>query len=166
LGDLARSAVEWTHDLCRTLSPGIEDENSLPDLLNDLATKAENLFRTNCCCELAGQAWPIERAVSGHLYRIAQEAITNAARHGKAKHIVLRLEFTDSELVTSVTDDGSGIGAKSASAEGMGLQIMRYRATMIGGSIEIRKQSPGGTSVICRCPRKSLTRMEVSSAVR
>ena len=66
--------------------------------------------------------------------RIAQEAISNAVRHGKAQHVYLRLRDAGGVLVMQIDDDGRGIASASPSVDGMGLRIMRYRARMIGAS--------------------------------
>jgi signal transduction histidine kinase len=88
--------------------------------------------------------------VATHLYRIAQEAITNAVRHGKARHINLRLDSTTNELVLTVTDDGIGLPENARNGDGLGLRIMAYRSNMIGATFNIERLSPlGGTRVTC-----------------
>jgi signal transduction histidine kinase len=90
--------------------------------------------------------------MSLHLYRIAQEAVTNATRHGQAKHVTMRLEERDGYLVLTVKDDGTGIPNRIPEKRGMGLTIMRYRASSIGGVLHIGRNPKRGTSVICSLP--------------
>jgi signal transduction histidine kinase len=96
------------------------------------------------------EIWPeitLSEANASHLYRIAQEALTNAARHGRASKIDILLMVTKNTFLLRITDDGSGIGNPSKPVAGMGLKIMRYRAGMIGAKIEIGPNKPHGTVV-------------------
>ena len=84
-----------------------------------------------------------------HLYRIAQEAVSNAVRHGRAKKIVVSLENAAPNIVLKITDDGSGLSADARTKKGMGLRIMDYRAGMIGAAFTIHNLSPRGTQAVC-----------------
>jgi signal transduction histidine kinase len=93
-----------------------------------------------------------------HLYRIAQEAVSNAIRHGKAKHITIELNASSDKLVLAVRDDGIGLPHRPPSSNiaphndtqtGIGLQTMRYRAHIIDGVLELRPRPRGGTLVSC-----------------
>jgi DNA-binding LacI/PurR family transcriptional regulator/signal transduction histidine kinase len=87
-----------------------------------------------------------------HLYRIVQEALSNAVRHSRAKEIKVGL-YMDRETVTAeVSDDGIGIPPLARGEGGMGLHILKYRAGVIGGELRIRTRS-GGTTITCRTPR-------------
>jgi signal transduction histidine kinase len=86
---------------------------------------------------------------ASHLYRIAQEAINNAVRHGHAKTIAIELQNGDTEAVLSVTNDGAPLPTKLGRSGGMGLHIMRYRAEMIGAMLRIVSTAQGKTAVIC-----------------
>jgi signal transduction histidine kinase len=89
-------------------------------------------------------------AVETHLFRIAQEAMNNAAKHARATHIDLILAATaGGGLRLSIEDDGIGFTEPSPQVQGMGLQIMQHRANVIGATLEIRRGTPGGTAVIC-----------------
>ena len=82
-----------------------------------------------------------------HLYRIAQEAINNATRHGKARNIFLFLHAAGRSIRLRVVDDGTGIS--ESGSEGMGLDIMRYRARLIGGQLTIKTRYSRGTIITC-----------------
>jgi signal transduction histidine kinase len=87
-----------------------------------------------------------------HLYRIAQEAVSNAIKHGEAKDVVIQLESSRSGCVLRVIDDGTGLPPSPQNGKGMGLRIMAYRSGLIGAGIEIQKRSPTGTEVTCSLP--------------
>ncbi|HKN10540.1 MAG TPA: ATP-binding protein, partial [Pseudomonadota bacterium] len=96
------------------------------------------------------EVWPqltLTEADASHLYRIAQEALTNAARHGHASKVEILLSVTTNGFLLRIADDGAGIGSADLPVTGMGLKIMRYRAGMIGARFEIGSNAPRGTVV-------------------
>ncbi len=152
LSDLAKTAVEWTHDLCRSLSPCVLETGGLSEAFRELAAYAESLFKIDCDFQQTGNPAPLDPASAVHLYRIAQEAISNAVRHGKAQHVELALHHSSSVTEVQIIDDGSGIHSTAPSANSMGLRIMQYRAKMIGATVLISRRPAGGTVVVCRYP--------------
>ena len=86
------------------------------------------------------------------MYRIAQEAVRNAVRHGQARTIRLHLAVTRAKVSLAITDDGIGLPEHAMDATGMGLKIMRYRARMLGGEVHFERVEPTGTRVVCECP--------------
>ena len=150
--DLAKSAVEWTRDLCRSLSPHTLETAGLAEALRELSAHAEAMFHVKCDFAQIGEDNNVGLSAAVHLYRIAQEAISNAVRHGHAQHIRLRLENIGGTIVMQVIDDGSGIDSQMQSTNGMGLKIMKYRGRMIGAAVEVSRGAQGGTSVVCRYP--------------
>ena len=86
------------------------------------------------------------------LYHIAREAVNNAIKHGNPRRVVIRLFGENEEGTLSVQDDGQGLEEAPANHAGMGLNIMNYRANMIGGSLDVRKNFTGGTTVSCLFP--------------
>lgn len=90
--------------------------------------------------------------VAGHLYRIAQEATNNALKHSQAREILIGLRRSRGHVTLRVSDDGRGLPhAKSA---GMGLHVMRHRASVIGAELTIDTTPDKGTTIICRWPEK------------
>ena len=149
---MTRTAVEWTHDLCRSLSPPALESAGLAEALRELASNAQTIFDIECTVEQTGSELPaVDLGASVHLYRIAQEAISNAVRHGGAKHVQLELRGTPDALVMRIADDGRGIAAaEDRDPARMGLRIMRYRARMIGASVEFSpRPGGGGTEITC-----------------
>jgi signal transduction histidine kinase len=86
-----------------------------------------------------------------NLYRIAQEAISNAVRHGRARHIVISLAMDGDAMRLSVRDDGQGFDGTQGTHDGLGLSIMRYRAELVGGVLEVDTDARG-TTVLCVAP--------------
>jgi signal transduction histidine kinase len=93
-----------------------------------------------------------DHAAATHLFRIAQEAVSNAIKHGKAQQIVISLNEARGRVILHVQDDGAGFPKKNPGTKGMGLRIMQSRAGMIGGTIAIEPNEKRGVSVICAVP--------------
>lgn len=126
--------------------------------LENLAASAGRSFGVTCALEADGEKWDEARGPAAlQMYRIAQEALHNAVRQGKARRIQIRLAATGSEMTLAVSDDGVGLPPDHASKGGMGLRIMRHRARMMGGRLEVRNQPHGGAVVTCDVPASRLT---------
>ena len=126
--------------------------------LQELATRTQELFGVACRYFGPAAPPPLDVHVAGQLYRIAQEAATNAAKHGQAKRIDVRLAKERRGLLLSVRDNGRGLPARKKTARGLGLDIMRYRAGLIGATLWIDSQPRRGTTVFCLLPRAATTR--------
>jgi PAS domain S-box-containing protein len=150
IGELMRNATKQARALARGLSPVEIEPNGLMAALNNLAINATDLFRVHCSFECPEPVLLENRASATHLYRIAQEAIGNAVKHGRAKTIFIILKRVDDELILTVKDDGAGFSQDGRSMEGMGLRIMEYRADMIGAMLRIDSLKGEGTTVACR----------------
>jgi signal transduction histidine kinase len=150
---LVEEAIDLTRTLARGLDPvDLEGENFL-ESFRELAAIIRERFKVACWFECAAN--PRIRAPRGaiHLYRITQEAINNATKHGKARKIVICLRKNDDgEVVLSITDDGSGLPDNARNGPGMGLRIMAYRASLIGASFHVERRLAGGTEVVCIVP--------------
>ncbi len=150
---LVSNAIENTRALARGLSPVNLERGGLQDALEGLAMNAIELYGVQVVFShrLHG-AKPLGAELANHLYRIAQEAVRNAVRHGQARTIRLHLTTTRAKVSLSITDDGIGLPEQAMDATGMGLKIMRYRARMLGGEVHFERAQPTGTRVICECP--------------
>jgi signal transduction histidine kinase len=121
-----------------------------------LAESVRKDHRRECECEIAADACVMDEAVALHLLRIAQEAVSNALRHGQAKKIRLELRRVGKELVLEVSDDGCGmIFGQSTNEGGMGVQNMRKRAERAGASFEMRPGAEHGVHVCCRLRQRA-----------
>jgi signal transduction histidine kinase len=149
--NLVTQAISQTSELAQGLSP-IRKGGRLADALNHLASQSELLFGIRC--SLASSELPsgLDDSAATHLYRIVQEAITNAVKHGKAAAAAVACKRQAQQLVLTITDDGSGIQEVATDRGGMGTHIMRYRARSIGGDLTIAPRPEGGTVVTCTCP--------------
>jgi signal transduction histidine kinase len=115
----------------------------------ELAAKTSERFEVSCLFRCEQPVMIHDTGTAMHLYRIAQEAVSNAIKHGKAKHIVIGLNHQEDVVALTVDDDGVGLPKPVPKTEGMGLRIMAYRARMIHGSFEVKGNDGGGTTVRC-----------------
>src|SRR5262245_66085443 len=143
--------------MARGLAPVNLERGGLPAALEHLTRQCSSVYGLSC--EYRGSLDPalsIDEAAATHLYRIAQEAIANAAKHGGARTIVVTLSNPANSLLPEVRDDGRGIAPDAqAQSSGMGLKLMEYRSRIIGGEITIGTggaQMGPGTVVSCSCP--------------
>jgi signal transduction histidine kinase len=97
----------------------------------------------------------LDDGAATHLYRIAQEAFTNAIRHGRVTQVTIDLATAEGTLTLSVQDNGRGFDERNASNNGLGLKLMRYRAQMLGGDVTIANNKAGGVVVRCTCPHRA-----------
>lgn len=126
--------------------------------LKRLAVNAERLFGITCTFEELRPVLIEDNGVATHLYRIAQEAVSNGAKHGRASHIAITLAVAGDNIRLRVRDNGSGFVEPEpvdspTDNRGMGTRIMHYRARILGGTLEIRAEPGGGTTVSCTIPR-------------
>jgi signal transduction histidine kinase len=150
--ELAEEGVAMSRKLAQGLHPIELEADGLMQALEELAAISGELFRVRCRFECDSPVLIRDTATSGHLYRIAQEAVRNAVKHGKAREIVVQLEAQDNGIALLVKDDGIGLPQPPPRTAGMGLRIMAHRAGMIGASFEARPDSAGGTIVCCLLP--------------
>jgi len=141
-------ASDLAHDLA-TLNPKDKD---LSGALHDLADHARQVFEISCRFNAQGSIPPLEPNTVGQMYKIAQEAVTNAIKHGKAKKISISLGNGSEHVVMKIENDGKPFPAMKSRSTGMGLRIMNYRASLIGASLEIDSAGESGTLVKCSLP--------------
>jgi len=152
---LVNEGIHKTRELARGLLPVSSDPMGLVTALERWASEVEDLFHISCRFEYDDPAPVQNAAATNHLYRIAQEAVHNAIRHGRARNVRMYLRERNGRGFLSIEDDGSGIKDGDANNSGMGLSIMRYRAGMIGGTLEIGQPAGGGAVVTCAFPYRS-----------
>jgi len=153
IAELVMRGVAETRNLARSLIPVQIGDGGLSTALQELADSSTRLLNTQCTFDPAGGNTAHDDACAVHLFRIAQEAISNATRHGKAKCIDIRLSANEHVTTLSIADDGVGISRTGGNARGMGISIMQYRANVIGGELSIEDRTPRGTIVCCTTPR-------------
>jgi two-component system, LuxR family, sensor kinase FixL len=153
IASLINEALAQTRRLSRGLCPVVLDSNDIEAALGQLAENLRTLFSVSCELQCEPEIKITDNAVAVHLYRIAQEAATNAIKHGQAKNIGLSLTSTKSRLILRVTDDGCGLPPGVHKGKGMGLRVMQHRARMIGATIVLRPSKERGVTVICSLPK-------------
>lgn len=153
---LVEEAIVLTRTFARGLHPVEVEAEGLMDGFQALARNTQERFKVSCEFECREPVLMHDTASSSHLYRIAQEAITNAIKHGKAKHINISLEDKDDVITLTVTDDGIGLPENAGNGQGMGLRIMTYRANMIGATFNIERLPESGTRVTCKLPSNNV----------
>jgi signal transduction histidine kinase len=141
-------ARDLAHDLAKLDLKG----DDLPAALDGLAQHATKLFKISCRFERDGAIPPLDSSIVGQLYKIAQEAVTNAIRHAKAKCVTISLANGSDAIILTVHNDGLPFPNLMSPATGMGLKTMHYRANLIGASLDIKGTGPHGTRVICSVP--------------
>ncbi len=149
IAQCVREAIVQARGLARGLSPVAVESEGLMSALQELAATTEKIFPVACQFHCDPPLLVHSHAVSMHLFRIAQEAVSNAIKHGKARRIEIQLKAAGERTVLSVKDYGVGFPKKLPGKRGMGLRIMHYRTNLIGGSLVIEKNPEGGTTVTC-----------------
>ena len=142
-------AILQTRMLARGLSPVDVEAGGLMTALKELAENTERLFRISCRFECPRPILVHDNTVATHLYRIVQEAIQNAVKHGHAYRVKVSLAKSGPTTTLSIHDNGLGIGSGTKVPQGMGLRIMHYRARTIGGKLTVRPSPRKGTDVVC-----------------
>ena len=156
LEELTRRAIATCRAVARGLSPLGYTGGDLVEALEEMVQLQCEAYGTNVRFDVI-RASPLRVATdtADHLYRIAQEAITNARRHSEAALIQVTLDIGPDSVRLEVLDNGTGLPSAPATASGMGLRIMRYRAGLIGAQLAIGPGDHGGTLVACECPQPS-----------
>ncbi len=142
-----------TRNLSRGLVPMEIDAPALETALEGLALQISEVTPTACTYRSRGRTRVAARRTATQLYRIAQEAVSNATKHSRAKNVEIELAVDGAGAVLEIRDDGQGLPAEHGPPPGVGLQIMRYRAELIGGTLTVESPTSGGTRVRCRVPQ-------------
>jgi two-component system, LuxR family, sensor kinase FixL len=146
---LVNEAMRQGYGLARGLNPVKLSGHGLGVALKELTESVSAAFHIQCGCEVRAPVAIGDKTVANHLYRIAQEAIHNAIKHGKAREIAVTLSEFGGESLLAIKDNGVGFPPRAGQKKGMGLKNMKARARMIGASLQIRAGESGGTEVTC-----------------
>jgi len=151
---LVNEAINKTRELAKGLTPVVSESHGLMTALQQLSAEVEDVFGVSCQLRCESPVLIDDVSVATHLYHISQEAVSNAIKHGKARHIEIGLAASDGRGVLTVHDNGSGCKKIPASSSGMGHHIMSHRAKMIGGTLEIQFPPRRGAVVTCIFPMR------------
>jgi two-component system sensor kinase FixL len=149
IAGLLKEAVGQTRAIARGLDPVGPESGDLMSSLAELAGEISRISEVQCDFHCPEPVLLKGKVLCKQLYRIAQEASTNAIKHGGGKKILISLIRRDDEVILTVADDGRGMKEDPSHGGGNGLKFMRYRAGVIGGAFSIRQASGGGTVVTC-----------------
>jgi two-component system sensor kinase FixL len=165
LAALMGKAIQQTRNLARGMAPFETEARCLTASLRKLAAETIQLFGIDCRAACPDSNLCADAQASLQLFRIAQEAIHNAIRHGQARQVEIELAERPDCLCLRIQDDGIGFHVEAGNPMGMGLQIMEHRAHSIGASLKVTSQPGRGAEIRCVLPR-AVSRLPSSQADR
>ena len=146
---LAEEATALARALARGIFPVQMDGSGLATALEDFATTTSRIARLPVLFFETGHARGVDPETAMQIFRIAQEAVHNAVKHGAATQITIGLDMAASSLRLTIADDGKGMAPMGNGGKGMGLHSMRYRARALGTELKIESKPNEGTIVSC-----------------
>jgi signal transduction histidine kinase len=149
IGSLLNEAMAQTRSVARGLFPVRLEEEGLVSALEEVANNATRMFRIRCDFACAVPEPKLETNAALHLYYIAQEAVLNGAKHGNASAISVAIARQQERFTLTVQDNGRGFDLAEGHSGGMGIRIMRYRAQMIGATLDLKSRPGQGTQITC-----------------
>lgn len=153
ISEMVQEADEYARTLTRGMVQIDLENKGLSNALRELCKRAEKLFSIQCTYSETGSMVIDDHTAALHIYRIVQESINNAVKHGKAQNIQVRLSNSGQHTSLVIDDDGIGFGPEfSKENSGMGIQIMKYRAGILGGILELVRTEDEMTRVRCIIP--------------
>lgn len=147
--ELLKDAVIRTRQMARQIFPINLDEAGLMAALHGLAENSSRLFDISCRFRCSSPVLLEDQVIAAHIYRISQEALSNAIRHGQATEVEIALASENHRMTLTIRDNGVGFPVPAPDSTGMGLHIMHYRARMIGAALSVGPHPDGGTVVSC-----------------
>jgi signal transduction histidine kinase len=149
---LVENGITMARDLARGTYQADMAAEGLMAALEELLANTTKWSKTVCVFECDAPVLIQDATSAMHLHRIAQEAVSNAIRHGKARRIVVRLSERNGRVALTVEDDGAGLPEGWQKSPGLGARIMAHRAAMIGADFVMDLNPTGGTFVKCSLP--------------
>jgi signal transduction histidine kinase len=146
--DLLKEADEYARGLSRNLIPVELDSSGLVAALQRLASNAERLFNIECKLKNTLNIHFDDPTSLTHLFRIVQEATSNAVKHGNASKVQVDMKHDETKLVVKIEDNGTGFSSDWDQHKGLGVRIMKFRSRLIGANFEIEKSSLGGAAIV------------------
>jgi signal transduction histidine kinase len=158
---LVFKTINLAHNVAKGLaSMDFQGDDDLSQALTALAAHVKSLFGIACTFNLSGETPPLPIPVVSQLYKIAQEAVTNAVKHGQAKQVEISLGNDDDKMVLVIKNDGLPFPEKDRASGRMGLHIMTHRASVIDASLTVKGLGRRGTIVTCVLPHKNTVNPE------
>jgi signal transduction histidine kinase len=150
--ELIEQSVHHTHNLAHHFSSIDATGGDLAEVMNGLSATVEKMFGIPCECTVKGELPPFPENTSAQFYKIAQEAVSNAIKHGKATCVWISIVGSAHRLVVTIRNDGIPFSPPLNAKARMGLRTMNYRANTIGATFEIKPNQENGTIVTCVLP--------------
>ncbi|HKK43998.1 MAG TPA: ATP-binding protein [Balneolaceae bacterium] len=150
--DLVKEADEHTRALTRGLIPVNIEPNGLDTAIQELIKTLSNMYDVDIRYLNEENIELADNTSAVHMYRIIQEALNNAIKHGNPTSITIKLFTNIDHIMLSIRDNGKGFSTPVNASEGMGLRIMNFRAQIMEGNLEIKSKIGEGTEVICKIP--------------
>ena len=151
---MIHQSIDQIRDLARNLCPVDMSGGGLRTAVEDMRVEIEHETGRSCLLRWDDEIDISDDLLASNMFYIIKEAVDNAIRHGNARNIIVSLGGDGGSIVLSVEDDGCGLAEAPEKIEGLGIKIMRYRAWIIGSSIELKRNRGGGLTVSCVLPRK------------
>jgi len=158
--ELIEQSVHHTHNLAHHFSSIDATGGDLAEVMNGLAATVEKMFGIPCECIVKGEIPPLPEQASAQFYKIAQEAVSNAIKHGKASCVWISVTANSQKLVVTIRNDGIPFSPPLNPKARMGLRTMNYRANTIGATFEIKPNQKNGTIVTCVLPLKNGAKLQ------
>jgi signal transduction histidine kinase len=149
---LVDEVIHHTHNLAHHFGSLDLRGDDLADVLRGLAANVKKMFEIPCVFGVKGTLPELPQNTLTQLYKIAQEAVSNAIKHGKATRVAIDLSRHGDELMMTIRNDGLPFAVPASAKDRMGLRIMNYRANTVGATLEIKPLDKGGTLVTCVAP--------------
>lgn len=149
---LVEEGIAMARNFARGVQPVQVDAEGLMDAFRNLAASTSHASGVECAFACDAPVLVDDAETATNLYRIGQEAVTNALRHGKPGHVSVTLAYHGGSLLLTVEDDGGGLPEGWDKGQGLGTRIMAHRAEMIGATLSIEPNPTGGTMVCCNLP--------------
>ncbi|HEX8925999.1 MAG TPA: sensor histidine kinase, partial [Terriglobales bacterium] len=151
LSSLLSETIDDAHNVASGLCPLEPHPEALAPALRMLTVRMQEIAGVRCEFKAIGDVRVFDPEAAQHLYRIAQEALSNAVRHANPRRIAVELRGSDGALVLQIEDDGTGMPTPRP-VNGMGLHTMSYRAQIMSGELTVAPAPGSGTRVSCRVP--------------
>jgi signal transduction histidine kinase len=151
---MLRDAISQARFLARGLVPVGDDPDALLIGVTELSERINALGRVKCSLEAPDTFELRDAFTAGHLYRIAQESVNNAVKHSRATHVNIRLSQSEEGITLEISDDGQGLPKSNLKRRGLGLGVMKHRASVIGAELTISSKRGEGVTITCRLRAK------------
>jgi signal transduction histidine kinase len=145
-------AMTQAREVAHGLNPVEIGPGGLMVALDDLSTSVQSVSQIACDLRANGMTDFFDHKEATHIYRIVQEAVANAIKHGKPSQILIEFNMRDDRIILTVSDDGIGVPEQIERNKGMGIDTMSYRASTIGATLTVRRGANGGTAVVLSLP--------------